>query len=63
MHLTRGSGSGRPKNIWIRRIRIRIRIRNTAAMLKKKYKITGTTKRTRYHTGHVDECLMDYNQL
>jgi hypothetical protein len=27
--LTNGSGSGRPKNIWILRIRIRIQIRNT----------------------------------
>jgi hypothetical protein len=28
--LTSGSGSGRPKNMWIRWIRILIRIRNTA---------------------------------
>jgi hypothetical protein len=28
--LTNGSGSGKPKNMWIRWIRIRIRIRNTA---------------------------------
>jgi hypothetical protein len=28
--LTSGSGSGRPKNMWIRWIRFRIRIRNTA---------------------------------
>jgi hypothetical protein len=28
--LTSGSGSGRPKNMWIRWIQIRIRIRNTA---------------------------------
>ncbi len=27
--LTNGSGSGRPKNMWIRWIRIQIRIRNT----------------------------------
>ncbi len=27
--LTNGSGSGRPKNMWIRWIRIRIRIRNS----------------------------------
>jgi hypothetical protein len=27
--LTNESGSGRPKNMWIRWIRIRIRIRNT----------------------------------
>jgi hypothetical protein len=30
VHLTNGSGSRRPKNIRIRRIRIQIRIRNTA---------------------------------
>jgi hypothetical protein len=29
--LTNGSGSRRPKNMWIRWIRIRIRIRNTVA--------------------------------
>jgi hypothetical protein len=29
--LTNGSESGRPKNIWILRIRIRIRIRNTVS--------------------------------
>jgi hypothetical protein len=30
--LTSGSGSGRPKNMWIRWIRIRIRIRKTASV-------------------------------
>ncbi len=46
--LTNGSGSGRPKNMWIRWIRIQIRIRNTARNHTPKF-CGGTEEETATH--------------
>jgi hypothetical protein len=41
--LTNGSGSGKPKNMWIRWIRIRIRTRNTGTYNADRYQILSLT--------------------
>jgi hypothetical protein len=60
MPLTSASGSGRPKNVWIRwvRIRIRIRIRNTASFHRQKGKRWQSFNRK---TAHVETSVETSN--